>query len=510
MHVTTNPVLPGFNPDPSCVRVDGVYYVVTSSFEYLPALPVHRSVDLLTWEHIGNVATTEPQAGLSDIRSGFGVWAPTIRHHAGRFHVIVSIAGSPRGCVVFTAEDAAGPWSDGTTIDGIDGIDPDVAWDGDGTAFVTWSGLRMDDERGWSHDGILQARVDLERGSLLEEPRSLWSGTGLTAPEAPHVFERDGSWWLVIAEGGTGRGHAVSVARSGRIDGPFEGCPTNPVLTASGSDRPVVSTGHGDFLTAPDGSDVLLLLGTRTLGGTFSPIGREAFLTTVDWGSGWPVPQPVEARPAVADVHERFAFDHSADLTDPGWVSVARPPTDIGVVARGALEIRGRGRTLESGRPDFIGRRQRHLRSMADVVLDVSAGSGGIGLRFDEHSFIEVIAEPTGPHGARVVTRARTASIEQCWETTLDDATQVALAIETDLPEADAPALRADTIRVLAGTGGRETDPESRGLQTVAEFDGRAWSVEVAAPFTGRIVGVLAAEGVLRVLRFDYRGHGGT
>ncbi len=120
---------------------------------------------------------------------------------------------SPRGCVVFTAADPAGPWSDGTTIEGIDGIDPDLAWDDDGTAYVTFSGLYTSGERAGQHLGIQQVRVDLTAGKALEEPRSLWSGTGLKFPEAPHLYRRGGYWYLMIAEGGTERGHSVSVAR---------------------------------------------------------------------------------------------------------------------------------------------------------------------------------------------------------------------------------------------------------------------------------------------------------
>ena len=127
-----NPMVPGFNPDPSVVRVDGAYYLVTSSFEYLPGLPVYRSADLVDWEHIGNVATREPQIGVADVPAGLGVWAPTIRHRDGKFHVIVTVNGG-RGCVLFTAVDPAGPWSEGLPL-GIDGIDPDLAWDDDGAA----------------------------------------------------------------------------------------------------------------------------------------------------------------------------------------------------------------------------------------------------------------------------------------------------------------------------------------------------------------------------------------
>ena len=146
------------------VLVDGTYYLATSTFEYLPGLPIYRSTDLVEWTHIGNVATRPEQVAVGDAPTGGGVWAPTIRHHDGVFYLIVTVAMSPRGCVVFTATDPAGPWSDGTSIDGVGGIDPDLAWDEDGHAYVTYSGLVTFGEDLGKHLGIQQVRVDLEAG----------------------------------------------------------------------------------------------------------------------------------------------------------------------------------------------------------------------------------------------------------------------------------------------------------------------------------------------------------
>src|SRR6478752_3274545 len=115
MQTRSNPVLSGFHPDPTILSApDGAYYIVTSSFEYLPALPVHRSVDLKTWELVGHVATRESQVSLAHVPTPGGVWAPTLRYRDGIFYLIVSVFLGGRGCVVFTATDPAGPWSDGT------------------------------------------------------------------------------------------------------------------------------------------------------------------------------------------------------------------------------------------------------------------------------------------------------------------------------------------------------------------------------------------------------------
>jgi xylan 1,4-beta-xylosidase len=297
--VTPNPLLPGFNPDPSIVRAEGVYYLVTSTFEYLPGIPVYRSTDLVDWTQIGNVATRAEQLQIGEVPTGLGVWAPTIRFREGTFYVIVTIPFSPKGCVVYTATDPAGPWDDGTTIEGVNGIDPDLAWDDDGTAYVTFSGLALSGHDLGKHLGIQQVRVDLTAGKALEEPRTLWSGTGLKFPEAPHVYRHGEYWYLMIAEGGTERGHGVSVARGRSPEGPFEGHPGNPVLSARSTSRPIQNTGHADLVDTPDGGTALVLLGVRPLGGTvaFSPLGRETFLTAVNWVDDWPEPEPVELRP---------------------------------------------------------------------------------------------------------------------------------------------------------------------------------------------------------------------
>ena len=286
---------------------------------------------------------------MDDVATGGGVWAPTIRYRDGVFYVIVTIAMSPRGCVVFTATDPAGPWSDGITIDGVGGIDPDLAWDDDGTAYVTFSGLYTSGEQIGQHLGIQQVRVDLAAGKALETPRSLWSGTGLKFPEAPHLYRRGDYWYLLIAEGGTERGHGVSVARGPSPEGPFEGHPANPVLSARSTSRPIQNTGHADLVATPDGGTALVLLGMRPLGLTqsFSPLGRETFITPVSWADGWPQPEPVLLAPRDAVEEEVFDF---ADPVRAGGPGLAGGPHDTGV---GRV---GRGRPAGDHRPGRAGR----------------------------------------------------------------------------------------------------------------------------------------------------------
>ncbi|HMD93100.1 MAG TPA: family 43 glycosylhydrolase [Trebonia sp.] len=486
-----NPLIPGFSPDPSVVLADGAYYLVTSTFEYLPGIPVYRSTDLVTWTHIGNVVTRPEQAGVDDVATGGGVWAPTIRYRDGVFYVIVAIAMSPRGCVVFTATDPAGPWGDGITIEGVDGIDPDLAWDDDDTAYVTFSGLYTSGEQMGQHLGIQQVRVDLAAGKALEMPRSLWSGTGLKFPEAPHLYHRGDHWYLLIAEGGTERGHSVSVARGPSPEGPFEGHPANPVLSARSTSRPIQNTGHGDLVATPDGGTALVLLGVRPLGLTqsFSPLGRETFITPVSWGDAWPQPEPVRLAPRDAVDEEVFGFADPSALEDPGWLAVRTIPGSVASVVDGRLAITGRT-GLSDSHPQFVGRRQRHLTATVSTTVDASSGAGGLAARYDEEHWICLEA-----HGTVVTARAQVAGVTQSWQATVP-AGEVELRLEMTLPSAgfNFVAMGGDRIRLLAGG------------TLITELDGRYWTSETCASFTGRVIGLYASEGTVSFADFRYRG----
>ncbi|MEV8540914.1 glycoside hydrolase family 43 protein [Streptomyces sp. NPDC051572] len=493
-----NPVLPGFHPDPSITRVGDDYYLACSSFEYLPGVPLFHSRDLVRWEQIGNVVTRPGQLAVEKVPTLGGAWAPTIRFHDGRFWLVVTDAMG-RGSLIFTAERAEGPWSDGIVMQGVPGIDPDLAWDADGACFVTYSGLQLDGDRAGEHLGIQQVRMDLETGQPLEEPRSLWSGTGLMFPEAPHLYEIDGTWYLLIAEGGTERGHSVSIARGTRPDGPFEGCPANPVLSARSTARPVQNTGHADLVRTPDGGWALFLLGMRPGGLTraFSPMGRETFSTSLEWVDGWPVVQPVELTQPTTPVEHHDDFTGSQ--LGPEWLSIRTPATDWSSLTErpGHLVVHADGSTMDDPRPRFVGRRQQHQSAAFSVRVDSAGGVGGLSLRIDErhHYDIEV-----GVGIARA--RARVGGMYQTWEQPLPTGPgPVTVRIETEpVRGMGLDALGPDLVRLSV-----EADADS-GPVELAALDGRYVSAETAASFTGRVVGMYAAEGAVAFDQFRYRG----
>ncbi len=490
-----NPLISGFNPDPSVVRVGEDYYLCTSTFEYLPGIPIYHSTDLIDWELIGHVLTRTEQFDAATAPTNGGIWAPTIRWRDGVFHVIVATMES--GTRVYSATDPAGPWSDGTHFPGIEGIDPDLAWDCDGTCYITYSGLILNGPNAGAHLGIQQAKVDFDTGALLEEPRSIWSGTGLMFPEAPHLYRIAGLWYLMLAEGGTERGHAVSIARSESPEGPFESCPANPILSARSTARPIQNTGHGDLVVAPDGSWSMVLLGMRTRGMTrsFSALGRETFGTHVEWADRWPVVEPVELSEGRDGAP--FSDDFTSATFGLDWVGVRRRPDEVASITDGSVCLTGEGRSMSHPQPTFVGRRQR--RHAARITATVSGeGTGGLAIRYDEEHHYQIERSP-----GRVVGRLVLPGIRQEWEAAIADGpTDLVLEMHpTELrfdPEDPANMNQfapCDRIHLVAidGAGVRHE---------LAVVDGRFMSAESTCSFTGRVAGVYCETGQIMLEQY--------
>lgn len=499
-HDYPNPLISGFNPDPSVVRVGDEWFLATSTFEYLPGIPIYRSRDFSTWERIGHVATRPGQLAVEDVPTAGGAWAPTIRHRDGLFHLVITDAMG-RGMLHFTATDAAGPWSDGDLIRQVDseesvhGIDPDLAWDDEGTAYVTFSGLILGGEQVGAHLGIQQVKVDLDAHRALEAPRSLWSGSGSMFPEAPHLYQHDGRWYLMIAEGGTERGHGISIARGDSPEGPFEAAPSNPLVSARSTDRPIQNTGHGDLVIGPDGEWLVVLLGVRPRSMTraFSALGRETFVTDVRWrDDGWPEIDPVHLA-ARAGGSSRDEFDTPEFTSD--WIAVRRFPADVGSLAErpGWLVLHADGSRLNDQRPVFVGRRQEHLRATSRTLIDVSAGAGGLAVRYDERFHVGIEA---GDGALRA--HVNLGGLEQEWSEPYDG-DQVELFLRKRRPEDTGGFPRtSDVIEIGAVVHGAD--------RVLAEIDGRFLSSEVTESFTGRVVGVFATRGTVAVDWFAYEG----
>ena len=275
-----NPIVSGFNPDPSICRVGKDFYLVNSTFEYFPGIPLYHSTDLIHWEQIGHVLNRESQLKLPlGNPNRMGIYAPTIRYHEGKFYcVVTNVGGNPGGNFFVTTEDIYGEWSDPIRLD-FDGIDPSLFFDEDGKCYYT--GTDMD---------VFICEIDKETGKRLGEKVYAWNGTGGNNPEGPHLYKINGWYYLMIAEGGTELCHMVTIARSKNVYGPYEECPWNPVLTNSRTGMPIKAIGHADLVEDSNGCWWAVCLGNRPIAYPFRhTMGRETMLVPVVWKDGWPV-----------------------------------------------------------------------------------------------------------------------------------------------------------------------------------------------------------------------------
>lgn len=293
----TNPILPGGHPDPSICRVGNDFYIVNSTFEYFPALPIHHSKDLVNWELIGYGLHRPEQASgvvnLVDVQQNGGIHAPSIRYHNGLFYIIVTNVYSPKDRTkpaemvnfIITAEDPAGPWSEPYHIEGAPGIDPDIFFDDNGKVWFVGTHDTGNPEKNGIGEIWVQ-ELDINQWKLKGERHSIWTGAcGGCCVEGPHIYKQHDKYYLLIAEGGTGKNHAVMMACSDNITGPYDSNPRNPILTSRhlSSKNWVHSTGHADLVDTPDGRWYMVALGKRNDRDGDSNMGRETHLMPVVW-----------------------------------------------------------------------------------------------------------------------------------------------------------------------------------------------------------------------------------
>lgn len=317
----TNPIIPGGYPDPSICRVGEDFYIANSSFEYFPGLPIHHSKDLVNWELIGHGLHRRDQVNgevnLVDVQSDGGIHAPSLRCKDGKYYLITTNVYSPKASgeptqmvnFVITADHPEGPWSEPHVIDGAPGIDPDLFFDDDGG--VWYLGNHAPADAAYPGEGeIWLQRLDPETWQLIGERHFLWRGALKRAiwAEGPHLYKHDGRYYLLVAEGGTSFNHAVTIAVSDELTGPYEGNERNPILTSRhlSYDNWVNSTGHADLVELDDGRWYMVALGIRNDEERRSNMGRETHLIPVEWEREpywwkekkyvWPVAAPKTGR----------------------------------------------------------------------------------------------------------------------------------------------------------------------------------------------------------------------
>ena len=278
-----NPIIPGFYPDPSICRVGDTFYLVTSSFQFFPGVPLFESKDLLHWNQIGHVLTRTTQLPLAGAGSTGGIYAPTIRYHESRFYMVTTNVTHGGNFYVYT-DDVHGEWSDPIFVEQ-EGIDPSLYFEDEHCYFMS-NGSDVD-----GNSGIIQCEIDIATGKKLTEGRCIWQGTGGRFLESPHLY-RIGDWYYLMAsEGGTEYGHMVTYARSKSIYGPFEAYPHNPVLTNRNlGGYPLQGAGHADLVKDLHGNWWMVHLAFRQIHPWIMHhiTGRETYLVPVTFDAdGW-------------------------------------------------------------------------------------------------------------------------------------------------------------------------------------------------------------------------------
>ncbi len=383
-----NPILPGFYPDPSICRVGDTYYMVNSSFEWYPGLPIHRSKDLVNWEKIGYGLHDPDQIAYRDgLDNSHGIFAPTIRYHEGTFYIITTMIGQG-GNFIITSNNPSGPWSKPMWIKDAPGIDPSLFWDDDGRCYYTGTGA-IDGTKGeWpGKSGIWMQEIDPDRGVLIGEKKQLTYGHASNArwAEGPHLYKIDGEYLLLIGEGGTGEFHAVTVFNSKELWGPYISNHANPVMTHRhlGKTHPIGQTGHADLVQTQNGDWWSVMLAKRHVDG-FVTLARETFLAEVKMTNQETGITPVfnpgkglllteQKRPnlpwtPVSEIPGRDEFDKQTLGLE--WNFLRTPTYEWYSLEEGKIEIQLRPETVnELVNPSFIGQRARHHNYLASTKL---------------------------------------------------------------------------------------------------------------------------------------------
>ncbi|RAU93568.1 glycoside hydrolase family 43 protein [Paenibacillus sp. YN15] len=498
-----NPIIPGFNPDPSVCRVGDDYYLVVSTFEYFPGVPIFHSKDLVHWRQLGHVLDRPSQLNLDGTPCSKGIYAATIRHHQGIFYMITtfveSVTGARRNFYV-TAEDPSGPWSDPVWLPEAPGIDSSLFFDDDGRAYIMANRQPPGGQQYPKHMEIYLQELDLADRKLVGEKYSLWDGAlkFIHAQEGPHLYKVDGWYILLIAEGGTGHTHSITVARSQNLTGPYEGCKMNPILTHRhlGKRHPISNVGHGDLVQTQNGDWWMVCLGSRPYGGYYRNLGRESFLVPVEWEDGWPV---VNAGKGMVEMElerpnlpqHRFSPPSACDHFDqnklaPSWMFIRTPRGNFWSLEErpGYLRLRLKPETLmQEANPAFVGRRQEHMSFAARTALEFTPqteqeAAGIVLLQNTEYQYRMEVALDRGKTAVRLIRR--TAGADEL------------LAVQP-LPGAEPGSRIYLKVEAVGQSYSFYWAVRSEEWQPLVEgADGTILSSDVAGGFTGSVMGLYA------------------
>lgn len=503
-----NPIIPGYHPDPSICRVGDTFYLVNSSFCSFPGVPLSESKDLIHWRQTGNILTRDSQLNLKGATSWTGIYAPTIRYNDGTWYMITTNVGNG-GNFMVTATKPEGPWSDPIWLKQ-QGIDPSLYFE-DGKCYMCSN----------PGDAIWLCEIDPKTGQQLTESKMLWRGDGGRYPEGPHIYKKDGYYYLLISEGGTELAHHLTIARSKDIYGPYESNPHNPILTNCsrlGESKQIQGTGHGDLVEAADGSWWLVFLAYRNFSGSYHHLGRETYLAPVTWDEdGWPVvnggqpidtlmtakllPQQTLAQKQESSIAQQSTtvYDPQAGITKidfqtgnvgPSFVYIQNPITDNYRWHNGLLTLTAHGTITENNQPTFLGCRQTAAKMTTTATVASAGAEGGLCLyQINDGHFDFGVTKRAGRY-MEVSLKCKLKSIDYTVATALVAVPRVILRIDSD------------------GNGYTFSySKDGKSYQSLGTLNCSLLSTEVAGGFTGVIIGMYATgKGQATFSDFQFEG----
>jgi xylan 1,4-beta-xylosidase len=418
----SNPVLPGFFADPSIVRVGEYYYIANSTFEWYPGVEIHRSKDMILWESLPSPLNEKRLLDMEGNRASCGVWAPCLSYSDGLFWLIYTNvrtwnAGPWKDTLNYLTSAPAieGPWSDPVFMN-CSGFDPSLFHDEDGRKwFLNMEWDYRQPAEGPQFTGILLQEYSPQEKKLIGPIRKIFKGSNIGSVEGPHLYKRNGWYYIMAAEGGTLYEHAVTLGRSHSLEGPYELHPYNPLLTSYGRpDIRLQRAGHGSMCTSPNGRTYLTFLCGRPLPGTRNCVlGRETSIVELEWHDDWPYVKSEGDRfveglvqnyprdtfnPPVPDSYTVFEatdnsriyrFDGPEIHGDFKSLRTARDPSVYSLTARpGYLRLRGGQSPVSPFGQTLLARRQTDFAFKAETCLEFYPGSfqelAGLCWRYDE------------------------------------------------------------------------------------------------------------------------------
>jgi xylan 1,4-beta-xylosidase len=523
--VIRNPVLKGFNPDPSICRKGNDFYIATSTFEWFPGVQIHHSRDLVHWQLLTRPLNRVSQLDLRGVNCSGGVWAPCLSFADGLFWLVytnvttlpmpaengINPIGDWHNFLV-TAENPEGPWSEPVYLNSVS-FDPSLFHDDDGRKWLLYLDWDWTDrQRGRQlFNGILIREYDATRQRLIGPEKKIFSGTDLGCTEGPHLYKQNGFYWLMTAEGGTGYTHAVTLARSEKLEGPYKVHPDNPLLTSAGDESlELQKAGHGSWVDTPNGEWFLAHLCGRPIGEKRCVLGRETALQKLEWcADGWPriiggsnrpsvvvpapalEPHPFEPEPARDDFDGLELSPHFQTLRvpfDESWGSLSARP--------GWLRLKGRESLGSRFDQSLIARRIDDFVFTAETRVDCAPESerqmAGLTAYYNTYNWFYLCVR--GDHdGSRVL------ELIEC------DNSSVRFCLSEPLSVSDGPvALR---LKMDRETMTFEWRPEDGAWQRIgSELDATHLSDEYGKnlSFTGAFVGLCAQDLFDRTFHADF------